>query len=453
MKNRLTLIVCIFLITHSVFGISEFQWFNIVNKKYERIDLKTGAFEQRFLNGIWEKKADIQFNGIDLKAIPAQCFPQKLGYKGKDLITIPGTGQVYLFDRNAKQLTRLDETFYHGYNFLATHYIHSDTLFSLGGYGFWQFNNLLTFFDFKNKEWEVKKTTGDAPSGGVLNWSTSLPNYNNKLVAIEAVGNQDSPRSILSFAELDLVKNQWKKIGRIDLAKWKILGLNSANFQSIHELLFFNDPQIGFFADPTSNQLYKYEGGNKLFFMNDSKLYAKGKWVYSVRVNLNKGFEQQVKIDSITIDQIKADSRLIGEMYQQDAWFTLERISLLLFSLILMVSLGYNFKKSRPRQLPDIHSSPIYFLPKGGGDFLEIFKINGPDYLISTQEISIMLDCDKKAFDTQRQYRSHFINSMNKFFEDNFAIEGAIFRKSMDDDKRFIKYGIKPEALESIKNL
>ena len=63
-----------------------------------------------------------------------------------------------------------------------------------------------------------------------------------------------------------------------------------------------------------------------------------------------------------------------------------------------------------------------------------------------------MLDCDKKAFDTQRQYRSHFINSMNKFFEDNFAIKGAIFRKSMDDDKRFIKYGIKPEALEAIKN-
>jgi hypothetical protein len=62
-----------------------------------------------------------------------------------------------------------------------------------------------------------------------------------------------------------------------------------------------------------------------------------------------------------------------------------------------------------------------------------------------------LLDCEKKAFDTQRQYRSQFIHSMNKFFEDNFAIEEAIYRKSMDDDKRFIKYGIKVEALEAIK--
>ena len=83
MKIRPLLIVCIFLFTHSVFGISEFQWFDIGLKKYERIDLKTGAFEQRTLNGIWQKEADLVFEGVDLKTIPAECFPKKLSYKGK----------------------------------------------------------------------------------------------------------------------------------------------------------------------------------------------------------------------------------------------------------------------------------------------------------------------------------------------------------------------------------
>lgn len=451
MNNRLTLIVCIFLITHSVFGISEFQWFDIAHKKYERIDLKAGAFEQRSLNGSWEKKADILFSGIDLKAIPAQCFPQKLRYKGKDLITIPGTGQVYLFDRNAKQLTRLDETFYHGYNFLAKHYIHNDTLFSLGGYGFWHFNNLLTFFDFKNKEWEVKKTSGDAPAGGVLNWSTSLPNHLSKMFAIEAIGNLDSPRSILSVNEFDLDKSMWKRLGEIEVAELKKRGINTANFQSIGNLLFFDDPQFGLYLEPQSNVIYKYEGGNKLFFMPGSKLYAKDRWIYSVRVDLNKGFEQKVKIDSMTFDDLKSNSRLLGNFYRTKPWVTSKEIVYGIFGVVLLISLIFNFKKSHSKKNTSPVSSTNYYLPKGGADLLELFKLNGEDYLISTNEISIMLDCENKSFDTQRQYRSQFINSFNKFIFDNFGIEEAIFRVSMKDDKRFIKYGIKPGALDAIK--
>ena len=451
MKIRPLLIVCIFLFTHSVFGISEFQWFDIGKKKYVRIDLKKAAFGQRTLNGIWQKEADLVFEGVDLKEIPAECFPQKMSYKGKDLISIPGTGQVYLFDRIGKRLERVDGTFYHGYNFLATQYVRNDTLFSLGGYGFWHFNNLLTFFDFKNKEWEVKKTIGEAPAGGVLSWNTSQPNRLGKMYAIEAIGNLDSPRSILSVNEFDVDKSVWKKLGQIEVAELKKLGINTANFQSIGELLFFSDPQFGLYVEPESNQLYKYEGGDKLFFMPGSKLYVKDQWIYSIRVDLNKGFEQQVKIDSMTFDDLKNHSRLLGNFYQTKTWLTKDQLVFGCFGLILLISLLFNFKKFHRQEDPLPPSSPGYFLPKGGADLLEIFRLKGADYLISTNEISILLDCEKKAFDTQRQYRSQFINAMNKFFEDNFAIEEAIYRKSMDDDKRFIKYGIKPEALEAIK--
>jgi hypothetical protein len=451
MKNSPLLIVCILFITHSVFGISEFQWFDIGKKKYERIDLKTGTFEQRTVNGVWQKEADLVFEGVDIKAIPAECFPQKLSYKGKDLISIPGTGQVYLFDRVGKRLERLDVTFYHGYNFLATQYVRNDTLFSLGGYGFWHFNNLLTFFDLKNKEWEVKKTTGEAPVGGALSWNTSLPNRQGKMYAIEAIGNLDSPQSILSVNEFDAATSIWIKLGEIEVAELKKIGLNTVNFQSIGDLLFFSDPQFGLFVEPRSNRLYKYEGGDKLFFMPGSKLYVKDRWIYSIRVDLNKGFEQQVKIDSMTFYDLKSHSRLLGEFYQTKPWLTKDQLVFGFLSLVLLISLVLNFKKFRRQRETLPPPSPGYFLPKGGADLLEIFRLNGTDYLISTNEISILLDCEKKAFDTQRQYRSQFINSMNKFFEDNFAIEEAIYRKSMDDDKRFIKYGIKPEALEAIE--
>jgi hypothetical protein len=267
MKISPLLIVCMLFLTHSIFGISEFQWFDLGTKKYERIDLKSGAFEQKQLNGTWEKQFDLTFIRVDLNAIPAECYPLKIPYKGKDIVTIPGTGQVYLFDRLGKSLERIDGTFYHGYNFLATQFIRHDTLFSLGGYGFWHFNNLLTFFDFKNKEWEVKKTTGEAPPGGVLSWNTSLPNRTGKMYAIEALGNLESPRSILSVNEFDVDKSHWSKLGEIEVAELKKYGLNNVNFQSIGDLLFFSDPQFGLYVEPRSNQFYQYEGGNKLFFM------------------------------------------------------------------------------------------------------------------------------------------------------------------------------------------
>jgi hypothetical protein len=346
MKISPLLIVCILLITHSVFGISEFQWFDIGKKKYERIDLKTGAFEQRILNGNWQKEADLVFEGVELMEIPAECFPQKMSYKGKDLISIPGTGQVYLFDRVRKRLERVDGTFYHGYNFLATQYVRNDTLFSLGGYGFWHFNNLLTFFDFKNKEWEVKKTTGEAPAGGALSWNTSLPNRLGKMYAIEAIGNLDSPRAILSVNEFEVDKNNWKKRGEIEVEELNKLGLKTANFQSSGDLLFFSDPQFGLFVEPESNRLYKYEGGDKLFFMPGSKLYVKDQWIYSIRVDLNKGFEQQVKIDSMTIEEVKTHSRLLGKFYKTKPWLTNQKIGYGVFGLVLLISLIFNFKKS-----------------------------------------------------------------------------------------------------------
>lgn len=450
MKNYPLFIVCILLYTYSSFGISEIQWFDVSKKKYERIDLVTKIFEQRSLNGKWEKISDLIFIGVDLMAIPAECFPQKLLYKGKDLISIPGTGQVYIFDREGKRLERLDETFYHGYNFLATQFVRNDTLFSLGGYGFWHFNNLLTYFDFKNKEWEVKKTIGEAPEGGLLSWNTTMPDRSGKIYAVEALGELEAPRTVLSFNELDLDKSVWLNLGEIEVATLKKLGLNSANFEKIGNFMFFNDPQFGYYVEPKSNKLFKYIGGNKLFFLPGSKLYSKDKWIYSVRTNLNKGFEQNIMIDSLTFDELRSNSRLVGNFYNTIPIFTSEKALYGLLGLILMISVAFNLVKLRSSKVQIQSPSPGYSLPKGGAAFLEIFKLKGAEYLLSTNEISILLDCEKKAFDTQRQYRSQFINSMNKFFEDNFEIQEAIYRKSMEEDKRYIKYGIKPEVLKVI---
>ena len=61
-------------------------------------------------------------------------------------ITILGTGQTYVFNSGECLLSRIDKTYFRGYNFQPIQFIRQDTLISLGGTGFWRNHNIATFF-------------------------------------------------------------------------------------------------------------------------------------------------------------------------------------------------------------------------------------------------------------------------------------------------------------------
>lgn len=84
---------------------------------------------------------------------------------------------------------------------------------------------------------------------------------------------------------------------------------------------------------------------------------------------------------------------------------------------------------------------------------LEAYKVNGADHLLSTDELSKIIECDSMAFDTQRQYRSKFISSINTYALDNFGISDAFYRLNHESDKRFIQYGVKKELFALIEDI
>jgi DNA-binding MarR family transcriptional regulator len=49
---------------------------------------------------------------------------------------------------------RLDNSFQHKKQIQSNDFVHRDTLFRYGGYGFWRANNFFTYFDNGTKEWE-----------------------------------------------------------------------------------------------------------------------------------------------------------------------------------------------------------------------------------------------------------------------------------------------------------
>lgn len=73
------------------------------------------------------------------------------------------TNQAYHFSFKTRVLERIDKTYYRGYNCLATKFMRKDTLFSFGGYGFWQTINIQTYFKKTTNEWESYSPHNDAP--------------------------------------------------------------------------------------------------------------------------------------------------------------------------------------------------------------------------------------------------------------------------------------------------
>ena len=428
---------------HNSIAINAIEWVDYQARVFKRIDLKTKTFQVKKFNGVWEKQFEVKFDQVNVNEIPSSCTPLSFNRKNKVVISIPGTGQVYQFDQNRMLLERIDKTFFRGYNFYALQYLKNDTLYSLGGEGFWRSNSVLSYFDFKYKEWEEIRTFGEIPKG-VLSLHAGIDPTQSKVIALEAFQQGDYHVSHLGYYELDLPTRIWRKKGRVDLSALKKLGQSTANFVMLGHFLFLNDLQIGYFVDTEENKLYKYIGPKKRFFLFESELFSQANQIFSKQRNKNIPGDN-FTIDSMAVSELKRDSQLIGHFYSEEPLFTNFDYLVIVISICLLISLGVNFrfmfKKIKPSQDPSLPSIPI-----GGKAFIELFKVYGEDYLVSTEEISIILGCEKKAFDTQRQYRAQFINAMNQYFVDHYQIEEAVYRKADEEDKRFIKYGLKNAA-------
>ncbi|MEN9349088.1 MAG: hypothetical protein RL372_66 [Bacteroidota bacterium] len=71
---------------------------------------------------------------------------------GRLYLQINGTGKLFTID-SSLAVTRLDNTCYEGYNYGSYSYIRNNKIYNLGGWGFWQFNSGLRYFDTTSKEW------------------------------------------------------------------------------------------------------------------------------------------------------------------------------------------------------------------------------------------------------------------------------------------------------------
>jgi hypothetical protein len=105
-----------------------------------------GSFELQLLNK--ETK-------LVQKPVGLTCTDSRHNYmvnNGTLYFQISGTGKLFKVDSTLGAI-RLDNTCYEGYNFGSYSYIRNNKFYNLGGWGFWQFNSGLRYFDTTSKEW------------------------------------------------------------------------------------------------------------------------------------------------------------------------------------------------------------------------------------------------------------------------------------------------------------
>lgn len=145
------------------------------------------------------------------------CYIAKhnyLWYNNRLTIQLDGSGRLFQYIDN-DSLARIDHTCYEGYNFDAFTFVHHDTLFSLGGYGYWQFNTQLRYFDEKVGEWSIIPTNKSIPIRVKLFSQAYLNKEKNKLYVtyfdpgINPTLNTMTDRSKLYVQCLDLNTKKW----------------------------------------------------------------------------------------------------------------------------------------------------------------------------------------------------------------------------------------------------
>ncbi|WP_406749321.1 hypothetical protein [Aquirufa salirivi] len=436
-KNKF--LVISFLILFISFELSaqnvEFTFLNSNSNKRLRIDLSSHLIFEEISANKWNPLGELTFENVDLKLIlPVYQF-NAFKTKSDFIITIPGTGQVYKLYIKDLLLKRIDKSFHTGYNFQSVQFLRKDTLFSFGGYGFWQYHNILTYFDQNSSEWETYTQLDESPERFTNRFSCYSPK-NDKVYALELPRPfQFAKTKKYTFWEFDFNTKTWKRIGKIN----DRLALMLPETKPAGPYFLFKYQNSNLIADPESNKVYSYEGPHtkltdaldqEITHYNKNKIFSYQKFLVGNKVNF--------LIDSTSIDTLFKQSKLLFKLYETEDNILYDSI-FITFSLILILIALYYFIYQKRRRIK-IYTDDLNSFSNFEIEILHKMYSKGFNYEFSSDELNEILGAEKKPIETQRQIRSRFISTVNQKANLLFQISNSINRQKSNLDKRYTIY-------------
>lgn len=447
-----TLFLTVFLVSNAK---AQFQFRLPTSILHYRIDLESKSLLEENHLGNWRLVGKLTFNKIDAKEIPSNIQIKAFQNDDITLLTIPGTGQVYSIDFNKLIFSRLDNTFYRGYNFHAIQYLKNDTLFSHGGMGFWHSNNVSTYFSNKSKEWEMVSI----PDLSGPKWMSDVfGGYNQKRMVLSIIEYPDlystnTTIDRLRFFEKSLLTNQWKFLGNVNVSLIKDLGINRLESVFLNGNFFFMDGPIVVWADPQSNEVYQANKVIPMFDKSFEYIFKNGYYFSYNKVNTLNNSMTKILVDSISVSKLKLISSTKGEFYTTNKFHLWYWVLSIISAFVILLSIYFFRKKNKVNKDNEFISETIIGLPEGGFSFLLVCLTYPKGYIFSSQVLTEMMGYGSYAYETQRQVRSKLIKGINSYFWAHYRMKDVIIRQTASDDKRFSVYQISEEHYEFLKKL
>jgi hypothetical protein len=403
-----------------------------------KIDIDAGILLSEQANGSWLSEKNTGLRIESTCNLPTQIENNFFRInQGKDLLfTINGSQKVYQYTPATQNLSRLDKTIHQGYNYHSSQFMRKDTLFSIGGYGFWQFNNIVTFFDKNLSEWSLVKTNGQKPSSIVDGFrgydKEEEVFYTAGSMAVDSDYKNERTYSNEAY-RLDFKTLTWEFLGTVNpkLPKQKGYEIDWTG----KYFIYWSVEHI-YIIDPEKNIIY--ESDNKLHYI-EANTYIKEDKIYCYWI-------KEDKIDELSINELLQQAKVIGPFYSKDsAWLSSLSIAFGIALLILCAYLFYFKKRTRKKT----NSSDIFnTLEK---DLINAFlKLDSDEYL-NVNEINHILNINQRSQETQRKMRVKSIKEVNNKIATHYKIEEGIVRKDAEDDKRLKLYALQPELYQLLK--
>lgn len=245
-----------------------------------------GSFELELLN----KETKLVSTPVGLT-----CSDSRHDYfvnDGRLYLQINGTGKLFTMD-SSLALTRLDNTCYEGYNYGSYSFVRNNKIYNLGGWGFWQFNSGLRYFDTTSKEWFREPINKEVQLAKHMN-ALVYPDKANDLIYVvyESYPNSyvkntsDVKNDTIYMQCLDLKTNDWWSTPKVFNDKIFLETVLNTNALVLPGLGILTESYNHLYLiNPATQKLYEIEnevGGtimnyvaskNGLYFYKDEKLH------------------------------------------------------------------------------------------------------------------------------------------------------------------------------------
>ena len=342
-------------------------------------------------------------------------------------------GFYYLFQLKGDSAIRLDRSSYHGANFNSYFFSWQNTIYLLGGYGFFTTHNSLINFNENKREWAKVNTGGNGPEfihGISFRNNNKIYSFNN----FKAGNNVSKDVLDSSLYVLDLTTMVWQKhkMPIVDLIVISNVVRTADYFwyQNDHLTILINKKEIKF--EIIENEKLNLTRNNNFISLKDNSLLFE-------ESNPIKSYRKitQLNLDSVWLVYIKSSSALYKPNQNttiqpsngiSPLWFLISIIPLILIFFIYKRKTKVTASKSNPIELDQIQDNQLEIL------VLKITKLNKG--ILNMEELDNLLDI------THLEAESRKLRRFRKLSELNQLQPGFIIRVKDEEDKRRFLYQI-----------